>query len=105
MDEAVQSVDVAWAANNQVFSKAEKLYRSVRTVAALFVYFLEVHPYANGNGHMARFILIALLRRYGLFLSRWPIHPRPADPPYSKCIALYRDGHPIHLEKFILNCI
>jgi hypothetical protein len=39
--------------------------------------FLTIHPYANGNGHIGRFIIWAVLGRYGHWLKRFPIHPRP----------------------------
>ena len=40
------------AVNERMFGAAQKLYRVVEIATALFVYFLEIHPYANGNGHM-----------------------------------------------------
>lgn len=105
IDNAIQECDIAWGVPNVVFSPAEKLIRIVRVAAAIFVYFLEIHPYANGNGHMARFILIALLARYRVYPARWPIHPRPADPPYSELIARYRSGEKALFERFVLECI
>ena len=85
---------------------AEKLVRSIEIAVALFVYFLEIHPYANGNGHAARIVLIALLSCYGVRLSaRWPIHPRPNDPPYSDFIQKYRSGQRVPLVRFVLDCI
>jgi len=71
----------------------------------VFVYFLEIHPYANGNGHLARFFLIGYLARYGVFLARWPMHPRPSDPPYSDLIRRYRRGDRNSLERFVMSCI
>jgi fido (protein-threonine AMPylation protein) len=62
--------DIVWSANAQVISPAEKLYRVVQLGVALFVYLLQIHPFANGNGHMARFFLIAFLSRYGVTVSR-----------------------------------
>jgi fido (protein-threonine AMPylation protein) len=97
--------DILHAVNSRVVSEAEKLARLVEVVAALFVYFLEIHPYANGNGHMARFLVITLLCRYGIYPVRWPLHPRPMDPPYSNLIRLYRSGQRKLLESYILSCL
>jgi hypothetical protein len=97
--------DIVWAANNLVLAHAEKLYRVTQLGVAVFVYFLQIHPFINGNGHMARFLLIAFLSWYGVFLSKWPLHPRPQDPPYSELIKRYRLGDRRSLEHFVLSCI
>ena len=55
-----------------------KLSKSARVIAEAFVPFLQVHPYANGNGHIARFITVALMQRAGFQSNDWTIHPRPA---------------------------
>ena len=105
IETSIHECDVVWAANETWLSKSEKVIRIVRVACDIFVYFLEIHPYANGNGHMARFILTAILGRYGLWLSKWTIEARPADPPYSGAIKSYRDGNRINLERFVLSCI
>jgi hypothetical protein len=91
-NDVVSDSDFVWAANNQVIAPGEKLYRIVQLGVAMFVYFLQIHPYANGNGHLARFFLIAYLARYNVFLGHWPMHPRPPDPPYAELIRRYRRG-------------
>jgi len=103
--DTVSDGDFVWAVNNQVLAPPEKLYRVIQLGVALFVYLLQIHPYANGNGHLARFFLIGFLARYNVFLARWPMHPRPQDPPYSELIARYRRGDRASLERFVLSCI
>lgn len=102
---AVAQINQAQSANVRLFSEEEKLYRTVEICASLFVYFLEIHPYANGNGHMARLILICLLANHNIYLSRWSIDPRPQEPQYSLGISDYRSGKPEPLITFILSCI
>jgi len=97
--------DILYSVNSRVVNDAEKLARLIEVAAAIFVYFLEVHPYANGNGHMGRFLLITLLGRQGIFPVRWPLHPRPPDPPYSDLISRYRSGDRKSLENYILSCL
>lgn len=101
----VSNIDQVRSASRYLITDEEKLYRTVELVAGLFVYFLEIHPYMNGNGHMARLMLIALLGVYGIYLSKWKIDPRPQDPPYSGAIKAYRDGNQAPLVRFILSCI
>lgn len=105
LDELYRQLNLMWPANERLFPREWKIYRSVELAAAAFVYFLEIHPYADGNGHMARMMLIVILARFDIFLARWPIDPRPPDPPYSDLIARYRNGDRTGLELFILNCI
>lgn len=102
---ALAECDVAWKVPNAVVSEIEKLTKVVSVATAIFVYFLEIHPYINGNGHAARFILIATLARHGIFLRRWAMHPRPADPPYGAAIRQYRSGDRGPLERFVLSCL
>lgn len=105
IERALTQCDLIWAAPDHLISPAEKLAKVVRAAAAVFVYFLEIHPYANGNGHAGRFILIAVLARHGVNMRRWHMDPRPPDPPYGVAIAAYRSGQTGLLERFVLSCI
>jgi fido (protein-threonine AMPylation protein) len=82
----------------------ERLLKVVEVVAAIFEKFLEIHPYANGNGHAGRYIAVALLSKYGYWLPDW-IEPRPPDKEYSDCIKLHRDNKRTHLHKYFLKCL
>jgi hypothetical protein len=103
--EVVSRLDTAWAANEKLLSKAEKIRRLAELVSALFASFLEMHPYGNGNGHMGRLIVTAVFYRYGIILKRWPISHRPTDPPYSAAIRDYQNGNTDGLINFIIDCI
>ena len=93
-------------APQRIFSASDKLVSYVRFVAALFVYFLEVHPYANGNGHTARTIVLLLLGRINIYPRQaWTIEPRPADPPYTNLISRYRSGDQDPLVRFIIKAL
>jgi fido (protein-threonine AMPylation protein) len=105
IDQFLAETDFLWTINEQVFSRPQKLLRTVELLVALFVYFLEIHPYANGNGHLARFLVISALAKYDIIVSRWPLHPRPPDPPYSTLISGYRRGNKLPLIRFVLSCI
>jgi hypothetical protein len=81
----------------------EFLVKAVEHSCEVFESFLEIHPYINGNGHMGRFIIIALLGRYGFWMKDWEIHQRPKEPEYSECIKLHRDGQVTFLQRLILQ--
>jgi len=81
--------------------ESDKALFSVAFACRIFVEFLTVHPYANGNGHIARWLLAAVLRSHGYRLDDFPVDPRPADPPYSDMISRYRDGEVGVLERYV----
>ena len=64
-----------------------KLYYVVAFMCRVFVEFLRIHPYANGNGHAARFISWAILGRYAYWPNAWPIEPRPS---FSRVLNFHR---------------
>jgi hypothetical protein len=39
--------DIVWSANSKVIAPAEKLYRVIQLGVALFVYLLQIHPFAS----------------------------------------------------------
>jgi fido (protein-threonine AMPylation protein) len=85
--------------------RAQKVLQVVIFACRVFEVFLRVHPYADGNGHAARFLIWALLGRYGYWPRRWPIEPKPPDPPYSQLISDYRSGNHEPLEEFVLKTV
>jgi hypothetical protein len=98
-------LDKACALPDAVLPKQLKVYYLVTFAARVFVEFLRIHPFANGNGHMARFLVWMILVKYKLVPRKWPLDDRPPDPPYSVLISLYRDGNREPLESFILQCV
>jgi fido (protein-threonine AMPylation protein) len=96
--------DEAFRVPKSQVSHAQRLVYVVAFACRIFVEFLTIHPYANGNGHMARFGLVTILARYGLILTGWSIDPSPA-PPYAELIARHRRGEPHLLEREVFqNC-
>jgi hypothetical protein len=102
---ATASLDILWPVNEQIIPKAVKIRRTAEIVAAIFNSFLLIHPYINGNGHMARFIAVAIFSLYGLLPRRWPINERPPDPPYSELIRRYQHGDTEGFVRFLMSCI
>jgi Fic family protein len=102
---AIASLDAGHAVPNATLPPRLKLIHTVQVACRFFELVCRVHPYANGNGHAARFCLWAILARYGYFPTRWPIDPRPPDPPYTQLLLYYRTGNPAPLEKHVLQCL
>jgi fido (protein-threonine AMPylation protein) len=96
------ALDVLHGRPRSQVRREEKLYLTTVLACRFFEFFLRIHPYANGNGHAARFVVWAIFGRYGYWPRRWPIDPRPPDPPYTALITEYRNGNPVPLESFMV---
>lgn len=101
----IAGLDEGFALPNAKVSRQTKLYFLVVFASRMFVHFLTIHPYVNGNGHIARLMVWAVLGRYGYWPKRWPIEPRTGDPEYLRTIRAYRGGQQRELEHYILKCI
>jgi len=103
--ESVAALDEGMKLPNAQIPLRDKILYVVSVACRIFELFLRIHPYVNGNGHTARFLMWALLGRYGLWPVGWPIDPRPFDPPYTSLIVDYRNGNPVPLETFIMQTL
>jgi Fic family protein len=82
---------------------ADHLEHCVVAAAAAFVEFLTIHPYLNGNGHLARFLTWLILMRYGHRPRRWTVEPPPPDRArYVNAIIAARNGYPEDLEELLM---
>lgn len=101
----VSGLDEAQKLPTARLSVRDRVVHTVAFACRVFEHLLRIHPFANGNGHAARFVVWSILGRYGLWPRRWPIEPRPPDPPYTALITEYRNGNPEPLERFVLQAI
>jgi fido (protein-threonine AMPylation protein) len=104
IDQIVAGLDVGTALPNATLPPEQKLLYVVEFAANILTEFLRIHPYANGNGHISRFIVWAVLGRYGYWPVEWPLDDRPPHP-YVDCISRYRSGDHAPLVNFMLKCI
>lgn len=84
-------------------AESDRLVAKVHLACTLLVHFMTVHPYADGNGHMGRYLVWAVLHGFGLHPKRWPLNLRPADPPYSVYLNEFRHGKRAPLVQFVLQ--
>lgn len=80
----------------------ESIVRAVGAACALLVEFLRIHPYANGNGHMGRFLVWLSLARAGIWPRRWPLNDK-VPYPYGMLLTEYRNGNREPLIRFVLG--
>lgn len=101
----IAALDDAHGLSNAQLPVEDKIFYAVDFACRVLEVFLRIHPYANGNGHIARFITWCILGRYGYWPIKWPVHPRPPDPPYTQLIFEHRNGNHAPLVQFVLSCI
>lgn len=87
---------------NAHLPEEDKLMYLVQYASKVLVEFLRIHPYANGNGHVGRFLVWLLLARFGYWPKKWPLN---TSPPYHQLIFEYRQGKHDPLEEFILRSL
>jgi fido (protein-threonine AMPylation protein) len=95
------------ALDQNILLKPEDRVRYVVAAASsVFVRFLTIHPYFNGNGHAGRLIIWSLLLRYGYTPQRWTIEPGPEPRQvYLDLIKRHRSGNVEPLEMQIWRSI
>jgi fido (protein-threonine AMPylation protein) len=103
VDKGLLNLDALHASQNS--SLEEKLRKTVSFACAIFVKFTNIHPYANGNGHIGRFLLLAVFKKYGYEIRGWTIDPRPSAPEYIACVRFYENGEKEPLLRWVMQLI
>ena len=98
--ELVKAVEAIAASDEQ-----NRRLRAVEIACLIFEVFLKIHPYANGNGHVARFVVWAVLGHFNYWPVRWRVDPRPDAPDYAEMIVRHRSGDREPLVRHVLACL
>lgn len=95
------ALDAGHRLPNSQLSQPHKLAYTIAAACRMFTHFLQIHPYANGNGHAARLLLVCILVRYGYHPTTWTVEPRPNHPNFIDAIILHRQGNVEPLETLV----
>jgi hypothetical protein len=94
--------DLRTRADSLGLEQAVLLLKLVETLAMALEWFLRIHPYANGNGHVGRLLVWVLLTRYGYPPSSWPLEE---SVEYSTALSEYRNANKRPLVVLLLRHI
>lgn len=83
-------------------STIELLSLLVPIAAEVLDLFLKIHPFANGNGHMARALIFTFFSRYQVWPQAWTLD---SSPPYSPAIYEHRRGNVDPLQAHLYMAI
>ncbi|WP_433693270.1 Fic family protein [Paraburkholderia phenoliruptrix] len=92
------------ASTEEVSEEEDLFIKNLDIALEHMVNFMAIHPYANGNGHMGRFMLFCFLCLMGMWPEKWPIDKRPPEP-YDYYIKKFREGFPDPLREFVIDQI
>lgn len=108
LESVMQTLELKFAELQTVSQKKKHekatayIYQLSEFAAAIYVSFLVIHPYANGNGHLARWIVWMMLIRAKRHPKTWPLNTRP---PTDELIRLYRSHDKQPLIRYIIKAI
>lgn len=77
--------------------------RLIAATAALLTTFYDIHPYANGNGHIGRLLVLITLSAFGWTPKKLTLHKSPKG--YYDLFDLYRANKKKPLEVFLLTSV
>ena len=103
---ALAKHDLAIADAKTPGQKAALLARLVALVAATLTHFYDIHPYANGNGHIGRLLAWVLLSRFGYPPNKLSLHKSPKGAVgYYDLFDHYRAKKKTPLHTFLLTAV
>lgn len=100
--DAIKSVEAQFASAPGM-AAAIRAATVARLAASAFVNFLTIHPYVDGNGHVARGLVTSLMFHFGYVAAGWRVDPRPDHPDYPQMIYEHRRGQTAALENYFLS--
>lgn len=100
--EVDQTFSTRLPATQAIQDAQTRLIVAVGVACTHLVDFLSIHPYANGNGHIGRYIVWAVLHAFGIHPKCWPLNDK-IPHPYGELISEFRNKNRAPLIQFVLS--
>lgn len=104
---AIERLDIQLVKLGVLISPAYRMAITAQLVCHAFVSYLTIHPFANGNGHVARVLMFSVLSRFNYYPEHWSIEPQPQfqNLDYGQLIFEFRRGNRTPFETFLVTCL
>lgn len=90
---------------NDLINSNNSLKVYIDNCFCIFAEFLIIHPYINGNGHIARILLKSLLYLRGVDMCKeWTLHKRPYCSEIALALQQY-SSKPQYIKHYLLNWV
>lgn len=76
----------------------------MRYIAETVSTFQDIHPYADGNGHIGRLFVWVVLGHFNLLPEKWWLHENPGLD-WDTAVREHQTGDPERLQSFLLHTI
>lgn len=106
VEQALAGLDSGHVVPDAVVPMEDKLIRVVAAAASLFQKLLKIHPYLNGNGHIARMCMVVLFRRYDVWVPVSFVEPSPEGADRQAMVSAleaHRAGNFEPLETWLMR--
>lgn len=66
--------------------------------------FQDIHPYADGNGHVARLLAWVITGHFDLQPNEWWLHDNPRNG-WDDAVQAHQEGNPMLLQAFLMTTL
>lgn len=82
----------------------EMLVALVTYIAETVSSFQDIHPYADGNGHIGRLLVWVISGHFGLLPLNWWLHENPGSE-WNAAVHDHQCGDPLPLQAFLIRTL
>jgi hypothetical protein len=82
----------------------EFLHDVIVFIAQVVSTFQDIHPYADGNGHVGRLLVWVITGHFGMTPAQWWLHKNPGTD-WNQAVYAHQTGNPVPLQRFLMSTL